>query len=63
MFVNNREIMEKLRGVNSVLYTELTTRSFSNISRLFTNLQMFLYINRTYDERRIYFIENIFDQK
>ena len=39
MFVNYREILEKLRGVNSVLYTELTPRSFSNISRLFTNIQ------------------------
>ena len=31
--------MEKLHGVNSVHYTELTPRSFSNISRLFTNIQ------------------------
>ena len=39
MFVNYREILEKLRGVNLVLYTELTPRSFLNISRLFTNIQ------------------------
>ena len=39
MFVNYREILEKLRGVNLVLYTELTPRSFLNISRSFTNIQ------------------------
>ena len=55
MFVNNREIFEKLRGVNSVYSTELTPRSFSNIS-------LFLYMNQNYDERRIYFVKDIFDQ-
>ena len=39
MFVNYREILEKPRGVNSVLYTELTPRSFPNISRLITIIQ------------------------
>ena len=39
MFVNYREILEKLRGVNLVLYTELTPRSFLDISRSFTNIQ------------------------
>ena len=46
IFVNYREILKKLRGVNSVLYTELTPRSFSNISRLFTNIQ-FLFLHKS----------------
>ena len=42
MFVSYREILEKPRGVNSVLYTELTPLSFLNISRLFTNIVSFV---------------------
>ena len=60
MFVNYWEILEKPRGVNSVLYTELTPRSFSNISRLFTNIQFVSSHKSKYNIKRIWWKTHLF---